>query len=56
MTGPFESLDIPGLDDTLACVDGVCAIPDASAGESVGEQLLLGGTERDEGDGGERVG
>jgi hypothetical protein len=27
MSGPFESLDIDGLDDSLACIDGVCAVP-----------------------------
>jgi hypothetical protein len=56
VTGPFESLDIPGLDDGVACVDGVCAIPAASAGECIGEELLLGGPERDDGDRGERGG
>jgi hypothetical protein len=27
MSGPFESLDIDGLDDSLLCIDGVCAVP-----------------------------
>jgi hypothetical protein len=27
MSGPFESLDIDGLDDSVVCVDGVCAVP-----------------------------
>ena len=27
MSGPFERLDIDGFDDSLACVDGVCAVP-----------------------------
>lgn len=61
MTGPFrklESLDLPGLDDSLACVDGVCAVPApaASAGsasaEGVGQELPLGVGEGDLPDGG----
>ena len=57
MSGPFESLDLPELDDSLACVDGVCTVPGMpSAGEGVGEQPLLGLTERDAADGGERLG
>jgi hypothetical protein len=27
MSGPLESLDIEGLDESLVCVDGVCAVP-----------------------------
>ena len=51
MSGPFrklESLDLPGLDDSLACVDGVCAVPTAetSAGERLGEEPLLDVAER----------
>ncbi|MEN9646688.1 MAG: hypothetical protein RL238_3357 [Actinomycetota bacterium] len=57
MSGPFESLDLPELDESLACVDGVCAVPGMpSAGEGVGEQPLLGLTERDAADGAERLG
>ncbi len=60
MSGPFqklESLDLPGLDDSLACVDGVCAVPAATASahsadsaasaEGVGQELPLGVGERD---------
>ena len=32
MSGPFESLDIEGLDDSLVCVDGVCAVPRSAEG------------------------
>lgn len=51
MSGPFrklESLDLPGLDDSLACADGVCAVPtpEASAGERLGEEPLLDVAER----------
>ncbi len=56
MNGPFESLDLPELDDALACVDGVCVVPAPSAGEGVGEELLLGLAERDAPDGLERNG
>jgi hypothetical protein len=54
MSGPFERLDIDGLDDSLACVDGVCAVP--GSGEGFGQQgsgVVLEGDVRDEG---ERVG
>ena len=37
MSGPFESLDLPELDDALVCVDGVCAVPATSTGEGVDE-------------------
>ena len=56
MSGPFESLDLPELDDALACVDGVCAVPDRSAGEGVGEELLFDVAEGDGPDGVERGG
>lgn len=56
MSGPFEPLDLPELDDSLACVDGVCAVPGASAGEGIGEEALFDLTERDATDGVERRG
>ena len=56
MNGPFESLDLPELDDALVCVDGVCAVPDRSAREGVGEELLLDVAEGDAPDGVERGG
>lgn len=55
MNGPFESLDLPEFDDSLACVDGVCAVP-PSAGEGLGEEALLDLTERHAADGVERSG
>ena len=56
MNGPFESLDLPELDDALVCADGVCAVPTTSAGERVGEELLFGVAEGDAADGVERGG
>lgn len=56
MSGPFESLDLPEFDDSLACVDGVCAVPAPSAGERVGEESPLGVTEGDAADRVERGG
>jgi hypothetical protein len=38
MTGPFESLDIDGLDEALVCGDGVCAMPLPPSGEGFSEQ------------------
>jgi hypothetical protein len=58
MSGPFqklESLGLDGLDDSLACVDGVCAVPTpAASAEGVGEKLSLGVAEGDLPDRGER--
>ncbi len=61
MSGPFqklESLDVPGLDDSLACADGVCAAPTpvASAGERLGEETLLDLAERHRPDGSDGLG
>jgi hypothetical protein len=60
VSGPFERLDIDGLDDSLACVDGVCAVPPGrSAGgsaEGFVQQGAGAGLERDAGDEDERVG
>ena len=56
MTGPFEQLDIDGLDESLACIDRVCAVPEPSAGEGVGEESTFDVAERDPGDGAERRG
>ena len=38
MSGPFESLDLEGLDDSLVCVDGVCAVPPQPSAERFDEQ------------------
>ena len=68
MSGPFttlEALDIPGLDDSLACVDGACTVPTAPnaapamasvSAEGVGEELAFGVAEGDAGDGAQRRG
>jgi hypothetical protein len=32
VNGPFERLDIEGIDDALVCVDGVCAVPGSGEG------------------------
>jgi hypothetical protein len=47
MTGPFESLDIDGLDDSLVCVDGVCATPLPTSGEGFDQQSVGGVGELD---------
>jgi hypothetical protein len=54
MSGPFrtlEALDLPGFDDSLACVDGVCAVPGSGvptgSAEGVVEELSLGVAEGD---------
>jgi hypothetical protein len=60
MSGPFARLDIEGLDDSLACVDGVCAVPASRSAEGSGERFGQEGSgvvlEGDAGDEGERVG
>lgn len=56
MSSPFQrltSLDLPGLDDSAVCADGVCAVPSpsASAGEGLGQQSPFDVAERDGADG-----
>ena len=54
MSGPFESLDIDGLDDSVVCVDGVCTLPRSA--EGFDEQGMRAVGERDPGSEHERLG
>jgi hypothetical protein len=60
MSGPFEPLDIDGLDDSLVCVDGVCAVLPGLSAEGSAEGFEQQGSgvvlEGDSGGEGERVG